>query len=185
MSQPSASGIMPPLMPLTQLNGRMGHYQTPRTPGTRHRLSRLFASLTLRVRLSVAPRALLLGSCLALVGCGTIFPNSTTYIPVTIRVDDQAQYAKDLAECHAVADGYSPGFNTGTVAQATFSGAASNAAYGVINPLVPAAGAAGGAATSIMAGVGITGQDSITILAKCASEETRRDHSAIVADPHG
>lgn len=122
--------------------------------------------------------------CFALAGCATIFPNSTTYVPVTVEVTDPAQYAADLRKCHSVADNYSPGFDTGTVAQATVTGATSNAAEAVLNPLIPAAGAVGGAATATMAGIGITGQDSIVILAKCITGLTNRDHSALVADPH-
>lgn len=121
-----------------------------------------------------------------LLGCGSleIFPNSKDYVPLTARINDPVQYQKDLAECHLVADGYRPGINTGNVAQSTFNGAANNAGYGVVNTLVPVAGAVGGAAVALVAGIGITGQDSITILVRCIVEETRRDNSAVVADPH-
>lgn len=121
---------------------------------------------------------------LLLCGCASVFPNSKTYHPVVIRVDDEKQYFKDMAECHAVADNYRPGVNTGNLAQSTFNGAAGNAGLGVINPLAPAAGAVAGGLNSLIADVGITGNDSITILVRCILEETRRDRSAVIADPH-
>ena len=121
---------------------------------------------------------------LLLCGCASVFPNSKTYAPIVVRVEDKQQYSKDLAECHMVADNYRPGINAGNLAQSTFNGGANNAGLGVVNPLAPVAGAVAGGLNSVVAGFGITGNDSITILVRCILEETRRDHSAVVADPH-
>lgn len=121
---------------------------------------------------------------LLLSGCAAIFPSAKTYVPLTARIDNPTQYQADLKECHRVADNYRPGISSGSLAQSTFNGAASNAAEGVLSPAVPAVGAVAGAADSLVASFGITAQDSITILVRCILEETRRDHSAVVADPH-
>jgi len=117
-------------------------------------------------------------------GCADIFPSSVSYVPLTARVDDPVQYQKDLDECHLIADGYRAGVNKGNLAQGAFSGAANNVAGTAISPFVPVLGAVGGAASSLVSGFGITRQDSITILVRCVLEETRRDHSAVVVDPH-
>lgn len=126
-------------------------------------------------------RALLLSFFLG--GCG-IFPSAADYHPVIPEITDKAQFLKDMAFCHGVADPYKPGLQTSQIAQATVEGATSNAAYGVINPLVPAAGAAGGAATATIAGLGITGQAGIKILVKCLAKRADRDHAFLIADPN-
>lgn len=119
-----------------------------------------------------------------LFGCA-IFPTAKTYTPVIVEITDRSRYELDLAACHSVADNYGPGFDTGQIAQQTLEGATSNAAYGVINPLVPAAGAAGGAASATIADLGVTGQAGIKVLVKCLEEKSRRDQSFIIADPSG
>lgn len=121
---------------------------------------------------------------LALCGCA-IFPSAESYIPVVVKVENAKQYALDLLECHAIADKFKPGVSPGSIAQATVSGATSNAAYGVVNPLVPLAGAAGGALTATLGGLDLTGANSIKVLVRCLEEETHRDRSALLADPNG
>ena len=126
----------------------------------------------------------ILALCLVLGGCATIFPSAATYQPVIVETTDAAQQAKDFSTCHKVADNYRPGVSVGSIAQSTVTGATNNAAYGVINPLVPVAGAAGGAASAAITGLGVTGQGSIKILVICLREKSHRDHAFIISDPN-
>lgn len=118
-----------------------------------------------------------------LAGCVAL-PSSKTYTPVVARYVDQAQYEKDLTECHWTADAYSPPTDLPTIAQAAATGASNNSAYAVVNPLVPVAGAAGGALSATLNQYGLTGQASIKILARCAAKLSAQDGSAVVADPN-
>jgi hypothetical protein len=120
---------------------------------------------------------------LLLAGCA-VFPSSKNYTPVVARYVNMKQYQADLEECHWTADNYLPGTDVGTIAQQTFSGATNNTATAVINPLVPLAGAAGGAAGAVISAYDLTGQDSIKILVRCLAKETAEDGSAVIADPH-
>lgn len=119
----------------------------------------------------------LLGGCVAL-------PSSKTYTPVVARIVNQAQYEADISECHWTADNYSPATSLPTIAQAAATGASNNTAYAVVNPLVPVAGAAGGALSATLNQYGLTGQDSIKILVRCAAKLSAQDGSAVVADPN-
>ena len=131
----------------------------------------------------IAMRKMMLAVPFLLSGCA-VFPTAAGYSPVIVRIDDQAQFDKDVAECHGVADHYSPGLDGGQIAQAAVTGAASNSAYAVINPLVPAAGAAGGAASATISGLDVLGANAIKVLVRCLSKETERDRSALIADPN-
>lgn len=124
------------------------------------------------------------GVAFLLAGCATIFPTSVGYSPVIIKVMDQAQYEKDLGDCHKVADNYHPNLSVASIAQQTVTGATDNTAEAVINPLVPVAGAAGGFVSGAVAGLGINGQASIKIFVRCLDREAREDHSFIIADPN-
>lgn len=120
---------------------------------------------------------------LPLYGCATMFPGATTYVPLAVRVDSPAQFKADLAECHAKADPYSPGWSTSPVIQSVVDGATNNAAYAPINPIVPLAGAGGGLVSGLMGSYDLTGKTSIKILVHCIIRETERDHSALISDP--
>jgi hypothetical protein len=134
-------------------------------------------------------------ACVLLSGCAsadleTFFPSSVSYVPIVFDVnpakDDtgKTQYEKDAIKCHGVADGYKPGLSVGEISQQATLGATGNAAEAVINPLVPAAGAAGGIASAVISGVGLNGQASIKIFVRCLVELSHEDHAYKVADPN-
>ena len=125
---------------------------------------------------------------LLLAGCGLtsgeFFPSSVSYHAVYARVYNQDQKGKDEKECHALADNYSPGLKTGAIAQAAIEGGSNNLAYAPINVAVPLAGAAGGAASSALVGIGVNGQQTIKIYMRCLEKLSREDKAFIIADPN-
>jgi hypothetical protein len=128
-------------------------------------------------QLPIVLAGFLLSACVAL-------PSSKTYTPVLARIVNQAQYTADLTECHWTADNYNPAVNLSVIAQGAATGGSNNTAYAVVNPLVPVAGAAGGAFSAALGQYGLTGQDSIKILVRCVAKLSGQDGSAVVADPN-
>lgn len=114
---------------------------------------------------------------LALSGC-------STYVPQPIEITDPKQYAVDLGLCIAGAAAYKPTLSLPSVGYGAVSGGASNAAGAALNPLVPLAGAAGGGLSALSNGLDLMGQARDNVLRHCIEEKTRRDRSAIVADPY-
>ena len=133
---------------------------------------------------------LAIAACFLLSGCGstnlteTFFPSSISYVPVIFDVADSDQTGKDSTKCHGVADNYKPGLSVGSISQQATLGATGNAAEAVINPLVPAAGAAGGIASAVISGVGLNGAASIKIFVRCMAELSHEDHAFKIADPN-
>lgn len=115
--------------------------------------------------------------CLLLAGC------ATAYVPVPIEVTDLQRYAADVDLCLAAARAYQPRASVGSVARGAIEGGSQNLSYAPINPLIPVLGAAGGAAGAGLIGFDITGQVRRNVARHCLEEKTRRDGSAIVANP--
>lgn len=108
------------------------------------------------------------------------------YVPQLIGPPaDPAQYAKDWTLCQAAAQAYKPSLGLPSVAYGAISGGAQNAAGAALNPLVPVLGAAGGGMAALSNGLDVMGQVRENVARHCLLEITRRDHSALVADPSG
>ena len=116
-------------------------------------------------------------SCLLLAGC------ATAYQPVSLEVTDAAKNAADVDFCLAAARAYRPSMSAGGVAQGIIEGAGGAISYAPINPLIPVLGASGGAASAVSNGFDLTGQVRRNVAKHCIAEKTRRDGSAIVANP--
>ena len=114
---------------------------------------------------------------LLLVGC------STQYISVPIEIFNNDQYLADVSECRQAAVAYHPQLHILNVVIGAVSGGAENAVGGVINPLVPVVGAAGGASSALAEGLGVLSYARQNIFKNCLLEKTRIDHSAITANP--
>ncbi len=105
------------------------------------------------------------------------------YIPEPIHIFDHAQYEADVAECRAAGARYKPHFSFGSVASAAVSGATSDTSLIPFNAAVPIYGAAGGAVGATANGLDIMSGQHANVFRNCLRDETRRDRSAIVADP--
>lgn len=128
-------------------------------------------------------RLVLAFPCL-LSGCVGFFPSAATYQPVIVKILDEKQFSADEAECRAVAMNYRPGFDAGSIASQAAQGAANNVAEVPISPVIPLAGALGGAGSAAIGSFDLNGQAGIKILVRCLSKETDRDGSAVIADPN-
>lgn len=117
-----------------------------------------------------------LPAALCLAGCAS-------YVPQPIEIADQAAYTADVNSCTNAAANYKPQLDIGNIGAATITGAASNASNAVINPLVPAIGAAAGAVSSTANAFDVIGQAKRNVAKHCLQEKLHRDRAAIVADP--
>lgn len=129
-------------------------------------------------------KLLLLALPLVLCGCGAIKDAvAPAYEPVPIRIYDQVQYDADVAECRAAGIAFKPRFSFGHVVSQTVSGATSNTSLIPVSPLVPVWGAAGGAIRSTSDGLDVMSGQHQNVFRNCLRDLTRRNGSAIVADP--
>lgn len=121
---------------------------------------------------------------LLLAGCGDLASAlQPPYNPEPIHIFDQAQYQSDVDECRAAGANYKPHFSFGAVATAAVSGASANTSLIPFSPIVPVYGAAGGAAGAAAQGLDVMNGAHANVFRNCVRDETRRDRSAIVADP--
>lgn len=119
-----------------------------------------------------------------LTGCGAIADMAApAYEPETIRIYDQAQYQADVNECRAAGAAYKPHFSLGGAVTRTLDGASSNSSLIPLSPLVPAYGAAGGAAAAVNDGLDLASRAHANVFRNCLHDETARDRSAVIADP--
>lgn len=129
-------------------------------------------------KLFVLALPLLLGGC-ADLATALVPP----YVPEPIHIFDQDQYAADVAECRTAGANYKPHFSVGAVATAAVTGATADTSLIPFSPVVPLYGAAGGAAGAAAQGLDIMSGQHSNVFRNCLRDETRRDRSAIVADP--
>lgn len=124
---------------------------------------------------------------LPLVILGACAPLATAlnppYMPAPIHIYDQTQYDSDNKECAQAGADWKPHFSFGAVAAKTISGATSNSSLIPISPLVPAYGAAGAALSATTSGLDVMSVEHANVYRNCLRDATRRDRSAIVADP--
>lgn len=122
-------------------------------------------------------RGALLFGLLMLAGC------AAPYDPIAIEITDPVAYRRHVDFCLAAAEKFRPRISAGSVARGAIEGGSANLSYAPLNPLIPAVGAVGGAAGEAAIGLGITGQSRRNVAKHCLEEKTRRDGSAIVANP--
>lgn len=121
---------------------------------------------------------------LFLGGCANLLDMlAPPYVPEPIHVYDQAQYAADVGECQAAGAAFKPHFSIGSAVAKTVTGATSNTSLIPISPLVPAYGAAGGALAATSDGLDVASRQHANVARNCLRDMTRRDRSAVVADP--
>ena len=129
-------------------------------------------------------RPIIFAAALALSGCGVITNAlAPDYEPVPIRVYLPSQYASDVAECSAAGKSYTPKFSLGGALAKTIDGATSNSSMIPLSPLVPAYGAAGGAAKAASDGFDVASETHANVYRNCLHDETQIDKSAVLADP--
>ncbi len=104
--------------------------------------------------------------------------------PLVIDVTDQSALDRDSRQCLQVAEGYKPGLDVGQIASATAQGASGNLANAVINPLVPAFGAAGGAATATLQGFGLLDASQKRVLLRCLEHRGMKSGAYNLVDPN-
>lgn len=123
--------------------------------------------------------ALIAFSALPLVACASV------YIPQPIAVYDPPAYRADVDLCHGFAtEKYAPDLDLGAVLAGAGEGAGDSATGALVGgPAVIAVGAAGGATSKLSAGLDAFGQSRYNVERNCLLEITRRDRSALVADP--
>lgn len=119
-----------------------------------------------------------------LCGCATLTDAlAPPYVPEPIHIYDAAQYAADVKECQAAGANYRPRFSVGSALSKTVGGATANTSLIPLSPLVPVYGAAGGAVGAAADGFDVMSGAHANVFRNCLRDETRRDRSAIVADP--
>jgi len=129
-------------------------------------------------------RLLSLALLFCLCGCAQITDMiAPPYVPQPIHIYDQAAYESDVAECQAAGVAFKPHFSIGSAVARTVTGATSNTSLIPISPLVPVYGAAGGALGAASDGFDVMSGTHSAVFRNCLQDETRRDRSAIVADP--
>ena len=126
-------------------------------------------------------KAIILILPLFLCGCADLSAIiAPTYVPVAIHVYDAGQYAADQAECRIAGANWKPKLALGAIATKTIDGATANASLIPISPLVPVAGAAGGALGD---GLNVSSASHNNVFRHCLYDETQIDHSAVIARP--
>lgn len=116
--------------------------------------------------------------CLLLCGCA-----GPVYVPQPLEIINHRQYIIDALFCQKAAAAYRSRLDVSSVAYDAISGGAKDASGAAINPLVPVLGAAGGATSALADGLGVLGRARQQVAKHCLIERTRRDESAIEADP--
>ena len=116
---------------------------------------------------------------IALSGCAS-------YTPQTVNAPiNPLQYGLDVGFCRTGSAAYSPPLDTGDIIAGTVKGAATNAVGGVVGgPLVVGVGAAGGGTAALADVLDLMGSARANVFRHCLEEMTRRDGSAIVANPN-
>jgi hypothetical protein len=117
---------------------------------------------------------------LFLAGCTSV----ADYRPYVQDVVDQIRLAADEKDCLVHAQAYSTPLALGSVGEALFKGAASNAAEGVINPLVPAAGGVGGASVALLNSLGVMSGDQRKVFLICLHDRGEHSQTYHVMDPN-
>jgi hypothetical protein len=125
-------------------------------------------------------RLLCLLSLTVLMGCSSV----GDYQPYIVDVTDPVALSRDKAECLGFAKAYKYPWDLTALANKTVQGATSNAAEAVINPLIPAAGAAGAAGTSILQSLGLNSQAQVRIYLLCLSHRGTKSGLYNVVDPN-
>lgn len=121
---------------------------------------------------------------LLLAGCADLATAlSPPYIPEPIHIYDPTQYAADVEECKTAGAAFKPHFSFGAVASSAVTGATGNTSLIPFSPIVPVYGAAGGAVGAAAQGLDVMNGQHANVFRNCLRDETRRDRSAIVADP--
>lgn len=130
-------------------------------------------------------RPAILAAALALGGCGTLqsafAPDYTLHASPKIINADRF-YNTDMPGCIKAADAATIPLSVPQAVGAAVSGAGDNAANAIVNPLFPAAGAAGGALSSVANGFGLAPQEKRGIFLNCMREETHADGSGRIYD---
>lgn len=129
-------------------------------------------------------RLLLAALPLILVSCAP-FTDALTpaYMPAPIRIADSARYQADVAECQAAGMAYQPPDSLRGAIVETVRGATANSSMIPLSPLVPVYGALGGAVGAVNDGFDLASRQHANVFRNCLIEETRRDGSAVLADP--
>ena len=129
-------------------------------------------------------RKLMLALPFFLGGCGDLETAlNPPYAPEPIHIFDAAGYQADLKECQAAGAAYKPHMSIAGVVSKTVDGATANTSLIPVSPLVPLYGAAGGAVGAASDGFDVMSGQHANVYRNCLRDETRRDHSAILADP--
>lgn len=121
---------------------------------------------------------------LLLAACGA--PAVATYEPYVVDVANPAALFLDKAECRARALAYSAPFDANAIATGAAQGATRNAAGAAIPPfgIVPALGAAGGATSAALSGLGVFNDDQRRAFLICLSHRGERSRAYDVIDPN-
>ncbi|WP_298800081.1 hypothetical protein [uncultured Devosia sp.] len=119
----------------------------------------------------------ILACCAMLCGC------AQPYVAMPIEITDRDQFQADLNECAQAAASYQPHVSATAVALGAVGGGVNNLVGGVVNPLVPVIGAAGGAGAALAQGLGVMSQSKRNVAKHCMQDKTSRDHSAVLANP--
>jgi hypothetical protein len=117
---------------------------------------------------------------LLLGGCAPL----SEYQPYVVDVIDTAALANDKAHCLSVAEAYNPGLDLGTIASSAAQGGASNLAGAAVNPYVPVLGAAGGATSATLQGLGLLSSAQKRVFLLCLSHLGERSRAYDVVDPN-
>jgi hypothetical protein len=121
--------------------------------------------------------ALTFASCLFLIGC------AAPYEAQPIQIVDKAQYTKDLDFCLASAAAYKSRPSVSAIIYSGMQGGSGMISYAPINPLIPVLGAAGGALKEGAAQYDLNSQAKMNVAKHCLQDITRRDGSALIANP--
>jgi hypothetical protein len=105
------------------------------------------------------------------------------YTPQPLEITDPTIYAADVSFCQAAATAYKPSMDLSSVAYGGLSGGAQNLTGAAISPLVPLIGLAGGATSALSTSIDIFGRAKENVLRHCLMDRTKKDGSALIADP--
>ena len=113
-------------------------------------------------------------------GCASV----DSYSPYVVDISQPDVLIVDEKQCLAAADAYTAPLNLNAVASGAAQGAANNASGAALNPLVPVLGAAGGATSALLSGLGVLNNDQRRVFLLCLSHRGERSHAYNVVDPN-
>ncbi len=110
---------------------------------------------------------------------------ATASVPaIDIReVTDPAAMAKAESACAGYALSHKSALSLASIGNQTMQGGLNNLAGAAINPLVPAAGAAGGAGAELLREFGLMNLDQRHVYVKCLTLKGERSGAFLVVEP--